>query len=357
MKILVVQQKMIGDVLTSTLLCEYIKKNIPNSQVHYLINTNTVPVVTNNPYIDQVVLFTPEYRESKLAFYKFLKSISKEHYDVVVDVYSKLESNLVTLFSGADTKISYEKWYSKFIYTHTHKYVRSGETKIGLAIENRLSLLKPIFPEVSFDIPPPKIYLTQSEKDEAKVFLEKKSVNFSIPILMINVLGSSPNKTYPLPFMAQLLDNIAQQGEVNILFNYIPSQIEEVKRVYELCSPKTKSMILLDVFAPSLRTFLGLLFHCNALVGNEGGAVNMAKALEIPAFSIFSPWITKVAWETFPNNTANKAVHLEDFLPHHLEGKPKKQRKKEAENLYSYFEPTLFTDQLKQFLEAEIFTH
>ncbi|GGW26768.1 glycosyltransferase family 9 protein [Arenibacter certesii] len=357
MKILVVQQKMIGDVLTSTILCEHLKKNIPNSQIHYLINTNTEPVVTNNPYIDQVVLFKPEYRDSKLAFYNFLKSISKERYDVVIDVYSKLESNLITLFSGAETKISYEKWYSKFIYTHTHIYVRSGETKVGLAIENRLALLRPILPEVNFIVQPPQIYLTQQEKDEAKIFLEEKSVNFSIPILMINVLGSSANKTYPLPYMAQMLDEIAQQGKVNLLFNYIPSQLEEVKKVYELCAPETQAMILLDVFAPSLRTFLGLLSHCNALLGNEGGAVNMAKALNIPAFSIFSPWITKVAWETFPNNKVNIAVHLEDFLPHHLEGKPVKQRKKEAANLYNYFVPDLFTDRLQQFLEAEIFTH
>ncbi|MCM4168774.1 Lipopolysaccharide core heptosyltransferase RfaQ [Arenibacter antarcticus] len=357
MKILVVQQKMIGDVLTSTILCEQIKKNIPNSQIHYLINTNTDAVVANNPYIDEIVYFKPEYKKNKLAFYHFLRSISKERYEVVIDVYSKLESMLITLFSGAGIRVSYEKWYSKFIYTHTHNYVRKGDTSVGLAIENRLALLKPIIPEIQFEVQPPKIYLTQQEKDEAKDFLEENSVNFSIPILMINVLGSSANKTYPLSYMAQILDSIAQQGEVNILFNYIPSQLKEVKKVYNLCAKETRSMILLDVFAPSLRSFLGLLSHCDALLGNEGGAVNMAKALNIPAFSIFSPWITKVAWETFPNNKQNEAVHLADFLPTHLEGKSVKQRKEEAEHLYSFFVPNLFTDRLTQFLDAKTFTH
>lgn len=357
MKILVVQQKMIGDVLTSTILCEQIKKNIPNSQVHYLINTNTEAVVTNNPYIDQIVFFTPEYRKSKLEFYNFLRRISKERYDVVIDVYSKLESMLITLFSGAGTRVSYNKWYSRFIYTHTHNYIRNGETTIGLAIENRLALLRPIIPDIEFEVNPPQIYLTQQEKEEAKIFLIEKSVNFSIPILMINVLGSSANKTYPLPYMAKILDSIVQHGEVNLLFNYMPSQLDAVKQVYELCAPKTQEMILMDVFAPSLRSFLGLLYHCHALVGNEGGAVNMAKALHIPAFSIFSPWITKVAWETFPINTANKAVHLEDFLPIYLEGKSVKQRKGEAEKLYSFFVPDLFFDRLSLFLRTKVFTH
>ena len=110
MKVLIIQQKMIGDVLTSTILCENIKANIKESKVYYLINTQTKAVVENNPYIDEIVLFTPKYRKSKLAFYKFLKEIRKEKFDVVIDVYGKLESNLICLFSKAPIKISYKKW-------------------------------------------------------------------------------------------------------------------------------------------------------------------------------------------------------------------------------------------------------
>ena len=99
MKVLVIQQKMIGDVLTSTILCENIKNNLPKSEVHYLINTHTKAVVENNPYIDKIVLFTPNFRKNKLAFYNFLKGIKKENYDVVIDVYGKIESNLICFFS------------------------------------------------------------------------------------------------------------------------------------------------------------------------------------------------------------------------------------------------------------------
>lgn len=358
MKILIVQQKMIGDVLTSTILCEQIKKNIPDSQVHYLINENTVAVVANNPYIDQIVLFKQEYRNDKLALYRFLKTIRKENYDVVIDVYSKLESMLITLFSGAKIKISYYKWYSKSIYTHTHKYVRSGNTRLGLAIENRLALLTPILSIGELRIDPPKIYLDPTEIEAAKTFLAQKGVDFSKPNLMINVLGSSSNKTYPPTYMAAILDRIAQRSPSNILFNYIPSQIAEVQEVYGLCAPNTQQMIRLDIFAPSLRSFLGLLTHCNALLGNEGGGVNMAKALNLPTFSIFSPWVTKVAWEIFPENKMNKAVHLGDFLPEHFQNRSVKQLQEASEELlYPLFLPSLFIDQLDCFLNDQVFTH
>ena len=354
MKILVIQQKMIGDVLVSTMLCEQLKKSIPNAEVHYLINTNTEAVVTNNPHIDRIVFFTSENRNSKLSFYKFLKGITKENYDVVIDVYGKLESTLISLFSRAKIKISYDKWYSRFIYTHRFRYKTTGDTDLGLAIENRLRLLKPLIEEMGEEINPPKIYLTDDEILNARSFLENNGVDFSKPIIMMNILGSSVQKTYPIPYMSEVVDLVAQKGEFTVLFNYMPSQIERAKELYDLCSPKSRTLIKFYVFAPSLRGFLGILYHCNGLIGNEGGAINMAKALEVPTFSIFSPWIRQAGWETFKNIDSNISVHLNDYEPLLIRGKTRKQLKKNAQNLYAKFKPSFFTEKIDDFLEAKI---
>ena len=59
MKVLVIQIKMIGDVLASTVICEAIKKEHPDWEVHYLIQKSTFPVVENNPFIDKVIFHYP----------------------------------------------------------------------------------------------------------------------------------------------------------------------------------------------------------------------------------------------------------------------------------------------------------
>lgn len=342
---------MIGDVLVSTMLCERLKKYVPEAEIHYLINTNTEAVVTNNPHIDRIVFFTDEYRNSKWSFYKFLKGITREKYDVVIDVYGKLESMLISLFSKAKFKISYKKWYSKAIYTHTFRYITTGNTDLGLAIENRLRLLKPLIDEIDAKINPPKVYLTDDEILNAKSFLENNGIDFSKPIIMMNILGSSINKTYPISYMSEVVDSVAQKGEFTILFNYMPSQIKKAKELYDLCSTKSKTKIKFDVFAPTLRSFLGVLYHCNVLIGNEGGAINMAKALNVPTFSIFSPWIRQAGWETFKNSDSNNSVHLNDYEPLLIKGKSRKQLKKDARNLYVRFKPALFNDKLSIFLK------
>ena len=80
MKILVIQQKMIGDVLTSSILFEAIKTKHPNYELHYVINSNTHAVVEHNPFIDRFHFVTPEIDKSTFKFFKFLKQLRYEKF-------------------------------------------------------------------------------------------------------------------------------------------------------------------------------------------------------------------------------------------------------------------------------------
>ncbi|MBR9757133.1 MAG: glycosyltransferase family 9 protein [Algicola sp.] len=353
MKVLIIQQKMIGDVLTSSILFEAIKSEYPKAELHYLINSHTFPVVENNPFIDDFKFFTPEIESSKRAFWQFLKTIKQERYDVVIDVYSKTSSNLITAFSGAKIKISKAKWYTKSVYTHTFKNKAKAQTNAGLAIENRMQMLEPISKELATKIFKPKIYLSQQEIDAAKQLLVSSGITLSQPIYMIGVLGSGHAKTYPLPHMAKLIDFIVSETKGQILFNYIPKQYTEAKTIYNFCTSETKKHIYFDVFGNSLREFLAITSQCTALIGNEGGAVNMAKALNIPTFSIFSPWIKKEAWSLFEDGKTNTSVHLKDVKPELYDGKTMKAMKKDVFALYEIFPPELITPQLAQFLNQD----
>ncbi len=355
-KILVIQQKMIGDVLASTLLCEHLKIHFPDAEVHFLINEHTRAVVDGHPSIDKIVLFKKKYKKERRQFYTFLKGIKKEQYDLVIDVYCKLESNLISYFSRAALKISYEKWYSKFIYDHLFTYSQNPDTKLGLAIENRLLLLSPIIPKLKEPELAPKIFLSKEERRAAEELLRQHKIDTSKKVFMIGMLGSSSIKSYPLDYLAKVIDYITQEYEATLLLNYIPSQKEYVKELLQLCSEKSRESVKENVFCSSLRAFLGLLSICDAYIGNEGGATNMSKALGIPNFSIFSPWISKKAWLTYNENPANYAVHLADYSEKNILSMPKKERKKNSLALYKLFKPEFFKEELLQFIKREVFS-
>ncbi len=346
MKILIIQQKMIGDVLTSSILFEALRTNYPKAHLSYLINTHTFAVVENNPFIDEFIFFTKKEQQSKISLFKLALSIRKAKYDIIIDVYSKLSSNLISVLSKAKIKISYYKPYTAFIYTHNFKNATNGS---NLALTNRLGLLTFLNIEVPEHIAP-KIFLTEHEINTSKQFLTQNNVDTNSPLYMISVLGSKTSKTYPPEYMAQVINVIAAETTGQILFNYIPKQLTEAQNIYNLCSSTTKKQIKFNVFGKSLREFLSITYHCDAVIGNEGGAINMAKALNVKTFAIFSPWIKKEAWNLFESRT-NVSVHLKDYLPEAYK-KPEKELKSESLALYHQFKPEFFFEKLKLFLKT-----
>jgi heptosyltransferase-2 len=346
MKVLIIQQKMIGDVLASTVICEAIKKQHPDWQVHYMIQPNTMPVVENNPYIDKVVFFEKKKKEGILKLIQFGISLKKEEYNAVIDAYGKWESIIPAYFSGAKIRIGYKKWYTKILFTQT---VIPQQNIEGSAIAHRLQLAEALLKKPTSSLFP-KIYLTDSETKLALKNIQKQ-LDTIRPIFMISVLGSDINKSLPTIQMALTLDHIANESNAQLVFNFMPHQENEAKAIYDACKPETKNKIVFDFYTKGLRTFLAVLSHCDAMIGNEGGAVNMAKALNIPTFTIFSPWINKSSWNMLTDDKDHVAVHLNDYHPEIYNGQHSKHFKKQALELYKKLTPDLYRASLVNFIK------
>jgi ADP-heptose:LPS heptosyltransferase len=349
MKILVIQQKMIGDVLVSSIICNNLRSAYPKAQIDYLVYESTTPVLEGNANIDNIILFKEKHRNSKKELLNLALQIRSEKYDILIDAYSKLESWIIVLFSGAKRKISYKKKGRTFLYTDSVPFEAFPKTYLGLAIERRISLLEPLDLDIKID-PLPKLFVTDEEKQNALALFEKHQLKKDRKTVMISLLGSETLKTYPLEYMAIIIDNIADNSNVNILFNYFPKQIEEAKTVFNYCKPSTQKKIYFDLLGNNLRGFIAIMNLSDFIIGNDGGAINMAKALKKPSFTIFSPWIEKKIWATFEDGVLNQSVHLNDFKPQLLSDKTEKELKKNALPLYKEFTPDLFKNKLLYFL-------
>jgi len=350
MKILVIQQKMIGDVLVSTLLCNNLRKAYPNAQIDYMIYKSTLPVLQGNTSIDNYILFEKKHRRSKLAFFKLIFRVRKEKYDLIIDAYSKLESWLTVLFSNAPTKISYKKIGRSFLYTHNIPQSDEPKSNVGLVIEKRLSLLYPLNLDIDLEVVP-KLRVTEEEKVFVAKLFDEYQLDRPKKTVMISIIGSSPNKTYPLEYMAKVVDYVSEYIDANILFNYIPNQLELAQKVYDNCSEATKKNVYFNLLGKNLREFIVIMDACDLIVGNDGGAINIAKALDKPSFIIFSPWIEKEMWSTFEDGKLHDSVHLKDYQPDLFEGKITKQLKDSSIALYPNLKPAFFKNKLDKFLD------
>lgn len=353
MKFLVMQQKMIGDVLTSSIICAEIKRQNPESDVHFLAHQHTLAVLENNPNIDRVIAIKPEDRKNIFRLRRFVKQQLNLPYDVVIDAYGKFESNIISLWVKAEKKISFRKPYTAWIYTHTYQRYSNPKTQHGIGIEHRLMLLLPVFEAVDYNNYP-KLYLSNSEIQWAKQHIANHLPE-AMPCLMIGALGSGDTKTYPLPYLAKILDAIIEKYPVALFLNYMPNQLPAVEELIALCNVRTRKHIYKEIYGKSLREFMALCSLCKAYIGNEGGAGNMAKALEVPTFSIFSPQIPKSGWDLKEDDKKHLSVHLNDYAPDFMADKSTKQLKSSLNKIaYERFKPELFIDKLLNFVKKQL---
>jgi heptosyltransferase-2 len=352
-KVLIIQNKRIGDVLISSVIANNYKAKFPESEIHFLAYDFTHGVIMNNPNIDKIITINDKELKKIPVLFQLIRQIRKEKYNIIFDPYSKTQSRLICKFSGALQTIGHKsrKEMGNWGY-YTHPVTISKEkTKIcGKAIEDRIHLLSQAgnFEPIDYE---PKIFLSEAEKNEDWLgkYTDKK-------IIVFGILGSTPQKSMPYKYIAEIVDFIANKYDAYILFNYTPRQEVEATEIYNLC--KNKSNIILDIYAKSIRDFCKLMNKCAILVSNEGGTVHIAKALQKSTFTIFSPYIKKEDWASFEDGKFHKSVHLLDKNPDLLASytfEELKEIEKNPKTLYEKFTPDMILPELDNFLKLNLF--
>ena len=317
-----------GDILLSSVVFRALREKYKDAELHYMISEKYVQVIENHPYIDRVVFFEDRFLEN-------IKKIRKEKYQIVIDQYSIFPTAIMAFLSGAQKRIGYFRNYTSFLYSDTVERRKPTEvSEKNSAIEDRLKLLQPL--GISATVRKPEIFITNQEKEEAKTFLEKLGMDFDKKTVMISTFGSSPEKTYP--YMKEVLEIVSQNADVQILCNYLPSQKQDFLLLYDGLSPETQKKIIKNFDTQNLRQYISVLSFCQALIGNEGGSTNISKALGIPTFSIFAPFV--FGWNWWEDHADFVSVQVGDYLS-------------ENKN-YEDFKPTLFENKLIHFIKNHL---
>lgn len=350
MRILLIQYQMLGDVLTSTVIAHQLKITYPDAHLDYLIVSHAHALVENHPAIDGLIKVSKSDFKKLSFIISLSRKLKQNKYELLIDAYGKNNSALLSFLSGAKQRIGFKKWFSYIAYTDAVE--NKPDTSIyetGIALGSRMLLTEPVTDDVQWHLKP-KIYLSKTEQEEGKDWLFKSGIDPKKPLTMISVLGSSEIKTLPYTAMAKVLDEFVSQTKSQLLFNYIPNQKKAALAIYNSCLPVTRELIFIDAFAPSIRDFLKVLYHCDSIIGNEGGAINMGKALDVPSFTIFSPWINKSSWNVGEDGKKHISVHLIDYKPElYKDSSPKKMKSKSTE-LYQQFDVELMFEKLGTFV-------
>src|SRR5690606_39151771 len=115
---------------------------------------------------------------------------------------------------------------------------------------------------------------------------------------------------------------------------------------------KSMDKIYVEVMGKNVRELLKILYHCDAFVGNEGGGVNMSKALDVATFSIYSPHKFPTDWGCFEDGHKHVSVHFQDLDKPSVDKYTDKYLLKNAHKYYKKLSLTYVQAEVDKFLQG-----
>jgi heptosyltransferase-2 len=110
-KFLVIRFSSIGDIVLTTPVIRCLKKQLPDSEVHFLTKQSFASIVENNPYIDKVHLLAHSWET-------VVHELKREDYDYIIDLHHNLRTLRLKKALGIKSfpfnKLNIQKW----IYTN-----------------------------------------------------------------------------------------------------------------------------------------------------------------------------------------------------------------------------------------------
>lgn len=337
-------------MLASSVIANNLKAAHPDWEIHFFCYEPAEDVLKGNPAIDKIISFNDTELKKFKELNRYASLIKEENYDILIDAYAKLQSFYITWFSGAQKRISYDKPLFKHLYTDVITQADTTRKGYCKALEDRLKLLQPLdvkSSQLEFKF---RVFLSPEEKEEGKKILTDGGADTQKPVFMLGILGSSPAKSWTIAKMAEMISFIQENYDVNILFNYIPKQQETVDQILDLL-PDSKN-IFPSVIGKDVREFLKIMSACAAYIGNEGGGINMSKALGKPTFSIYSPHKFPEIWGCMENQPEHKSVHLREVRPDLYISPNLEKYEEKAEEYYQMIPVEYVIEKLKLFIHA-----
>ena len=281
--VLIIKLSAIGDVIHALPVSHAIKETYPDAHITWVVEPPAYDLLTNNPYIDEIILFRKKEFKSWEGFRKnfpdFSAKLREKKYDVVLDLQGLAKSGILAFLARGDKQIGTcdMREMSQYISKPT-----VGANANGHIVERYLDVARAIGCRVDNVVFP--IYPTKEEKERAE-YLIREEGRLRGDYVAIAVGTNWPNKCWPIENIARLADLLYILGMKPVLVGGGKEEEKIAKEVHK----KMRSTALSLVGKTSLKELAAVILGARAFVGGDTGPTHLAAGLGIPTVEIMGP--------------------------------------------------------------------
>lgn len=260
-RVLIIRLSSLGDILLTTPFIRALKNFHPNLNIEFLLRQEYKDLLSGNPNISKLHLFTRNDFENL----NLLNQLRKEHFDLIIDLQNNLRSGgIISKLHGVKIRFD-KKSFQKLLLVKTKINLLRNALPIAVRYANLIEGLQ--LDDKGLDL------FTDEQPSEEIRTAE-------------NLIGICPGarhftKRWPAEYYSQLSRYLIQQGYNVVIFGgridkYICERIKkEVPEAINLCNDDNILQTASDMKL------------CKAIVCNDSGLMHTASAAGTKVISIF----------------------------------------------------------------------
>ncbi len=260
-------------VLTTPML-RSLRHHEQGATITLLHALRTTDIVRYSPHIDHRIVYDKSGGDRGTgSFLSLVRKLSGKRFDLVLSPHRSIRSGLLALFTGAPRRIGFAHPSSGLFYTDTVPYSRWEST----FVRRKLDLLLPLGIDEENETPE----IAWSDKEETEVSALLKSGGVRSPFAVLAVGSAWETKRWPPERFAELVVELERIGLQAVAVGG-PTDREAGRSVSDAGG--------VDITGKTSLTAVSALLHRASLfVGNDSGALHMARAARTPAIGLFGP--------------------------------------------------------------------
>jgi ADP-heptose:LPS heptosyltransferase len=289
-KVLVVKFLGFGSILMTTPLMAELKKNSPQTKIHFLTFRDNKEICESINLIDRVLsLEKKSLTRFSLSLIKNLRFIREQNYDVVFNL--EFFSNF-SLFLAA---VSRSKRVLCFGGRHEYRKtlcqdIISYENELHI-IDKYCNFLKPLEIEPSQGTKPlTEVNESPESNKHIRDLLMNKDVDVTkdfLVVVNINAGEMSSIRKWPLEYYQQLISFMLQKKRVKVILIGGREDVSYVSRLEEMIAEEDKVVNLAGKI--DLRDLISLMKASHLFLGNDSGPLHLAQACGLSNVGFFGP--------------------------------------------------------------------
>ncbi len=291
-KILLIKIWAIGEVALATPCISRLKKEFPDSELHFLVGNNARDIIENNPNISRVYSVSEKafLKPYPLRLAKMIIDLRKERYDIIVTLHHAPLFSVFSFFLGAKVRIGLKREGAWSL--NTADFINRG----GLPkILEYLKVLENLSIKIEDEDTRMAIYPSDEDRRHIRSLMRENGIGPKNFIILSPTGGENPaaakfdtnikNKAWPVEHYVELCDLIVKNSSRKVVIVGSDSEKEKARKIKASHADEVVDL----VGRTNLRELIVLADEALISVTNDSGPMSVMNVSTTPLIAIFGP--------------------------------------------------------------------